>query len=104
MSTLTALACVAYLLYLLYENRRARTDRQALQHVIHVNGIRGKSSVSRLIDAGCVAQLEPKPGCAVREVLDVPGAAELIDDRPGWPRSARWVLWHGWTSIAGRPR
>ena len=52
MSTLTALACVAYLLYLLYENRRARTDRQALQHVIHVNGIRGKSSVSRLIDAG----------------------------------------------------
>ena len=57
----------------------------------------------RPIDAGCVAQLEPKPGCAVREVLDVPGAAELIDDRPGWPRSARWVLWHGWTSIAGRP-
>ena len=52
MSTLTALACMAYLLWLFCESRRSYTDRQALKHVIHVNGIRGKSSVSRLIDAG----------------------------------------------------
>jgi len=49
---LTVFACAVYLLWLVREKRRACRDRAALKHVIHVNGIRGKSSVSRLIDAG----------------------------------------------------
>ena len=48
----TAFACLAYLAWLMWERRRACRDRAALRHVVHVNGIRGKSSVSRLIDAG----------------------------------------------------
>lgn len=42
----------AELCWLLYENRRAVRERATLSHVIYVNGIRGKSSVTRLIDAG----------------------------------------------------
>ena len=34
------------------EDRRVRRDRARLTHVIYVNGIRGKSTVTRLIDAG----------------------------------------------------
>ena len=52
MSLFTALACLAYLAWLVLEARLARKHRSRLRHVIHVNGIRGKSSVSRLIDAG----------------------------------------------------
>lgn len=40
------------LLLLVWERIQARRDRRALRHVIHVNGTRGKSTVSRLIDAG----------------------------------------------------
>lgn len=40
------------LVYLTLEQRRAMRDRAALKHVVHVNGIRGKSTVTRLIDAG----------------------------------------------------
>ena len=52
MTTFTVLACLAYLAWLILENHLARKHRRAIGHVIHVNGIRGKSSVSRLIDAG----------------------------------------------------
>lgn len=52
MTWFTVFACAAYLLWLIWEKHRACLDRAALKHVIHVNGIRGKSSVSRLIDAG----------------------------------------------------
>lgn len=52
MTTFTVLACLAYLVWLILENHLARKHRMAIGHVIHVNGIRGKSSVSRLIDAG----------------------------------------------------
>ena len=40
------------IIYLVYENRRVLRNRAKLQHVVYVNGIRGKSSVTRLIDAG----------------------------------------------------
>lgn len=43
---------VVILTYLALEQRRALQNRNKLQHVIHVNGIRGKSTVTRLIDAG----------------------------------------------------
>lgn len=52
MTTFTVLACLAYLAWLVLENHLASKHRRAIGHVIHVNGIRGKSSVSRLIDAG----------------------------------------------------
>ncbi len=48
---LTALAAFC-LAYLAWESTEARRARKKLAHVVHVNGTRGKSSVSRLIDAG----------------------------------------------------
>lgn len=41
-----------YLLYLLWEAHAVRIARKKLAHVVHVNGTRGKSTVSRLIEAG----------------------------------------------------
>lgn len=37
---------------LVWEARQARLDRSRLEHVVHVNGTRGKSTTSRLIEAG----------------------------------------------------
>lgn len=37
---------------LIWEDRQVRSDRKKLKHVVYVNGIRGKSTVTRLIDAG----------------------------------------------------
>ena len=42
----------AFLGKLLWEARQARADREKLEHVVHVNGTRGKSTTSRLIEAG----------------------------------------------------
>lgn len=52
MALIAAALLVVILTYLALERRRALQDRNKLQHVIHVNGIRGKSTVTRLIDAG----------------------------------------------------
>lgn len=41
-----------WLIYLLIEAHRAKRARAKIKHVVHVNGTRGKSSVSRLIEAG----------------------------------------------------
>ncbi len=52
---MTALITGAFFLllaYLILERRQALRDRAALKHVVHVNGIRGKSTVTRLIEAG----------------------------------------------------
>lgn len=43
--------CGLWLAYLVWEKARLNAARKKLKHVVHVNGIRGKSSVSRLIDA-----------------------------------------------------
>lgn len=43
---------VLYILSLLLEQKRTETARKKIQHVIHVNGTRGKSTIVRLIDAG----------------------------------------------------
>lgn len=53
-SMILILLC-AELCYLVLERRQAREDRAKLTHVIHVNGIRGKSTVTRLIAAGLQA-------------------------------------------------
>ena len=46
---------VLFFAYLTGEAIRARQDRKKMQHVIYVNGTRGKSTVSRLIAAGLAA-------------------------------------------------
>lgn len=46
---------VCWLLWLTGEAIRARRDRSRLSHVVHVNGIRGKSTTARLIAAGLAA-------------------------------------------------
>lgn len=51
MLTFVLVATGAYLVYLLYERWANDRARRSFQHVIHVNGIRGKTSVCRLIDA-----------------------------------------------------
>lgn len=52
MKALICILSLAWVAYLLLEARRAKAHRRAFRHVIHVNGTRGKSTVSRLIDAG----------------------------------------------------
>lgn len=52
MTAIIAALGALYLLCLAAESVRARRARRVLAHVVHVNGTRGKSSVSRLIDAG----------------------------------------------------
>lgn len=52
MALIAAGLLIVILTYLVLERRRALQNRKKLQHVIHVNGIRGKSTVARLIDAG----------------------------------------------------
>ena len=52
MSWLILLLTLLWLGYLLAEARQARAARRRLDHVVHVNGTRGKSTVCRLIEAG----------------------------------------------------
>ncbi|MEA4847738.1 MAG: poly-gamma-glutamate synthase PgsB [Clostridiaceae bacterium] len=43
---------VLYIVFLIYEYYSLSAMRKGFRHIIHVNGIRGKSTVCRLIDAG----------------------------------------------------
>lgn len=43
---------ISYMSFLAYENYKLSIIRKSFKHIIHVNGTRGKSTVSRLIDAG----------------------------------------------------
>lgn len=52
MTGLVAWAALVWLGWLLLEAHRVRAARAKLCHVVHVNGTRGKSTVSRLIAAG----------------------------------------------------
>ena len=52
MQWLILVLTAAFLGMLAVENIRTVSDRKKLMHVIYVNGTRGKSTVSRLIDAG----------------------------------------------------
>ena len=52
MTVLVAGLLAVILAGLALEQRRALRDRAKLTHVVYVNGIRGKSTVTRLIDAG----------------------------------------------------
>ncbi len=52
MTAVLAALLAVILLALAAERRTAVRDRARLEHVVHVNGIRGKSTLTRLIDAG----------------------------------------------------
>lgn len=52
MALIAAGLLAVILAYLALEQHHALRNRKKLRHVIHVNGIRGKSTVTRLIDAG----------------------------------------------------
>lgn len=76
--------CAAYLLYLAGEKLLLRRCRSSFVHVIHVNGIRGKSSTVRLIDAGLrgggVRVLSKSTG-TLPMILHVDGHEERIERR-----------------------
>lgn len=70
-----------YLLYLLWEAHAVRIARKKLAHVVHVNGTRGKSTVSRLIEAGLRAgglRVFCKTTGTDPMTIDVNGREELI--------------------------
>lgn len=52
MQLVLVILLVVILVYLGLEQRRVLRDRATLKPVVHVNGIRGKSTTTRLIDAG----------------------------------------------------
>jgi len=52
MENIIVLSAILYIIYLIYEKYNCKRVRRNFKHVIHVNGTRGKSTVSRLIDAG----------------------------------------------------
>ena len=76
--------CAVYLLYLAGEKLLLSRCRSSFVHVIHVNGIRGKSSTVRLIDAGLrgggVRVLSKSTG-TLPMILHVDGREEQIERR-----------------------
>jgi len=52
MEIIVVILSLFYILYLLFEKINLDKNRKNLKYIIHINGIRGKSTVSRLIDAG----------------------------------------------------
>lgn len=49
---LIVLLALFYAAFLSLESWQAKKDRKIIKHIVHVNGTRGKSTVTRLIDAG----------------------------------------------------
>ena len=56
MTALLVCASALYFIYLFGEARTVKAARRKIEHVVHVNGTRGKSTVSRLIEAGLRAE------------------------------------------------
>ncbi|QQB73275.1 poly-gamma-glutamate synthase PgsB [Fusobacterium canifelinum] len=52
MEIIIIILSLLYILYLFFEKINLDKNRKNLKYIIHINGIRGKSTVSRLIDAG----------------------------------------------------
>lgn len=70
-----------YSLWLTHEALRARRDRAKLKHVIYVNGTRGKSTVTRMLDAGLRGlgcKVLSKTTGTVPACIHVDGREELI--------------------------
>lgn len=56
MEIIIIILSLLYVLYLFFEKINLDKNRKNLKYIIHINGIRGKSTVSRLIDAGLRAE------------------------------------------------
>lgn len=81
MTRMIAFFASLWMLYLLYEAKRVKRARSGIKHIIHVNGTRGKSSVSRLIEAGLRAggvRVFCKTTGTDPMTIDVSGREELI--------------------------
>ena len=75
-----------WIIYLLYEAKRVKRARSKMKHIVHVNGTRGKSSVSRLIEAGLRAdgmRVFCKTTGTDPMTIDVSGGEEPIIRRAG---------------------
>ena len=84
MTTAIVLFAGLWLAYLLCEAKRAGSARRKIKHIVHVNGTRGKSSVSRLIEAGLRAngvRVFCKTTGTDPMTIDVSGREELITRR-----------------------
>lgn len=72
---------ISYIVFLILEFYQNKKNRQKLLHVIHVNGTRGKSSTTRLIDAalrgGDFKVFSKTTGTSPR-TIDVNGVEKLI--------------------------
>ena len=78
MTVTIVILTLAWLSYLMWEAQNLHKARSKLFHVIHVNGTRGKSTVSRLIDAGLRAGTFCKTTGTDPMTIDVSGSEELI--------------------------
>lgn len=84
MTALIFVLALAWLAYLFWEAWRVGRARAALSHIVHVNGTRGKSTVSRLIEAGLRAgglRVFCKTTGTDPMTIDVAGREELIRRR-----------------------
>ena len=79
MSALILLLLAVCLALLILEDWQVRRDRSELVHVVYVNGIRGKSTVTRMIDGGLRAVLidAPKGRRGGQQVGDEPNSRYL---------------------------
>lgn len=75
---------IFYMAYLFYESYKNERNRRTFKHIIHVNGTRGKSSTSRLIEAalrdGSQKIFCKTTGTSPR-IIDVDGEESLIHRR-----------------------
>lgn len=79
------LLTAGYLAYLLYERWANQRARRSFQHVIHVSGIRGKTSTCRLIDAHL-------RGAGYRVFTKTTGSTPSTSAWTGWSAgSAAWA-------------
>lgn len=73
-----------YIVYLFYESYKNKKIRSSFTHIIHVNGTRGKSSTSRLIESA-LRDGENRIFCKTTgtspRIIDVDGKEELIHRR-----------------------
>ena len=84
MTVLVGILFGGYLLYLLWEKRANDRALKSFQHIIHVNGIRGKTSVCRMIDAhlrGAGYRVFTKTTGSTPCYIDVSGQEHLIRRR-----------------------
>ncbi len=77
----TLILCIGYLSYIVFERIYYDKLRKSFKHVILVNGIRGKSTVCRLIDAGlrnCGYKVYTKTTGTLPMIIDVNNEEKLI--------------------------